>query len=234
MKSLILLTALISTSAWAGHDHEPKTSLQSQGSCVKSATADKVTVNATVSTLHKKYDNAVQESQKTYNEATKVLKALDDKLVFNSNMTVNEEHSWENNQQIFKGIRSSYQISVQTTPKLLNKVLNTLTEREIKINGVAFSLSDDVRKKLVEDCLVEAAAQAKSYASKLALGLGVELGPVQTSSFSFNQPYQPQPMYMKSMGRAEGVAHDSQMGSNELDVRVDTQVSFGILNKEAK
>jgi uncharacterized protein YggE len=231
MKLGLLVTMFLFNSlAWA-HSEAPTTNLQSQGSCVKSAVADKVEVSANVSTLHKKYDLAVQESQKTYNEVNKVLKALDDKLIVNSNMTVQEEYLWENNQQIFKGIRSSFQISVQTTPKLLNKVLNALTDKEIKINGVNFLLSDEVRQKLVHECLVEAAAQAKGYATKLAEGLGVELGPVQTSSFSFNQPHRPQPMYMKSMARGAEMVSDSQMGANELEVRVDTQVSFSILNK---
>lgn len=225
MKSLIFCLIFLSLPTFAKHSQP---TIKSQGSCTKSALADKVQVNGNIFAVNKKYALALKESQKVYNQVIKDLKELNKDLVVNSNLSIQEEYSWENNQQNLKGIRASYDLNISTNPAILNQVLNLLSEKSVKINGVNFLLSEGLKQKLIDQCMEGAATQAKSYAQKLAQSLGVELGSVQNASFNFNQPFLPRPMYMKTMAMSAEGAHDSQMGANELEVKIDTQVSFSI------
>lgn len=182
--------------------------------------------------MEKKYQDSSLSAQSKYNTLVNLVKKISDKLVVNSNLSIQEEYSYENNQQNFKGIRSTYQITINTNPKDLNSVVNTLVNQEVKVNNIVFQLEEETRKKLVQECLIIANQEAKQMAQKVAQGLEVTLGKVQNASYSVNQPsHGPHPYMMRTMAKG-AMESDSQISPNELEVRVDTQVSFNINQKE--
>jgi uncharacterized protein YggE len=221
MKKILLALLILPCLSFAEEKLTP--TLQSLGSCTKKHSADEVKVSSQISELAKDYDLSVNQAQKRYKDVSQKLKNL--KVEFNSNLSIQEEFSYENNTQVLKGIRTNIQLEILTSPELLNQVLKILNSDKVKISGLSHQLSESLKQDLTSACIIEASKVAKKQAQSLAKGLEVELDRVINTSFSSSGNNSPIVPVYRSMKMSESSV---EMENNQVDIRVEVSVTFSL------
>lgn len=235
MKKVLVFLMCLSSMAWAQDKQEPY--VQVEGECTKKDTPDIATVSFTVDEMDaKEVSKAVSKMNKKYNQLLVEIKKLElkDVTLRSDNYQVNEIKEWEKDKQVFKGYRASFSLTVETAG--LDKIALAM-EKAASLNvtqagGLNFKFSQAKEKQLLDQCLEEAASNAKSKAMQIVKGLGGELlGAKQITLVSSGwQVPPPMPrMYMKAQAMDSMEAVQVEAGKNEIQVRVS--VSFGYKDK---
>jgi hypothetical protein len=165
----------------------------------------------------------------------KAIEGLAVKEIDTSQITVNPEYEWvnENNngKQVFKGYRVSRTISIQTVG------LDNLGDFLQKASTVGITqiqppvLESSKARDTEREAMRRAALDAKDRAELLASTLGVKIGTARQIHANSNQSFSPppqQPVLMKAMSADTGNA-DMGISAGSLRYQATVTVEFGMM-----
>lgn len=209
-------------------------SVSVSGVCQRSIVPDKSSLNMVAeATNPRDLKAAVNEAVKIYESAkTQITKLkLKDLELTTSEYSINPQYDWKDNKQVFRGYQARIGLRAETSDiDRMGEVMAIAASANMKDVG-AWSLvvSPAKYKQVQQECLAEAALDARSNAEKMSAGLGVKVGPViSLSQNGAVQPPMPMPMarmLKADMAAAESVASPS-IEAGKQDISVTVQASF--------
>ncbi len=176
--------------------------------------------------------SSASEKSKKLVDAIKAL-GVDQKDIKTSSYQVNPQYSYDSGRQRIIGysISISYEIKVLDTEKV-NKILETATANGAnQAGGITFELSDETKKRLMDEARREASNEAKEKAKSLAQASGVTLGKIlSVSEFSNNSPL---PIYKTAIdstgiGGASPEVAQAQIEPGQSEVSLTVVISYEI------
>ena len=177
----ILLLAILPSLALAETAATP--SINMRGECSVSATPDRAQLAATV--LRQGHDpaRAAADTTQTYNKFRDHVAALQlPDLVLQSDgvQTAQIAETDPDGHQRITGYQGSATLMVETSAvaKLADVMRLAAQDGVDQVSPMSVFVSDDLRKRLIEDCLPKAAADARAKAASLLHGLGLAPGAV--------------------------------------------------------
>lgn len=225
---------LDSSAAWPGFGLD-KRLISSSGSVTKTYAPDEALLSFSVETLDK---SASVSQAKNAEIATKVREALKamglaDNAVKTTSYNLNEEFQWNDTTKKSEstGFRTSNTIQVKVSDlSMTGKVIDAAVKAGVnRVDSVMFSLSKDREAQVRSDLLLEAAADAKSKADKIAGGFGVKVARLYTASEGYSYvPVYNALNYAKSAGPAPEAAYDTPITAGDVKVTVNVDAQFEI------
>lgn len=230
---VFLLIGLVSSAAFAT---KADRIVMVSGDCLRNLTPDRGMMVLTADHLEKTPGVAIEKTSEMYNKLRERIKKMNlkDLELETTEMSVNEEFDWNNNQKKSRGFRSRTGLRVITSEiSKLGGLASIASELKIQeILGLQHFVSRETQKTQRESCLQEAFSNAKMKAEKLAQSSGQKLGPAfeirEDSVAGVQQPIQP--MFSGRMT----VMSDTEMSSKSAPqiesgitkISVSVQVGF--------
>jgi uncharacterized protein len=189
------------------------------------ATADNATFTVGVTQNASTAEQATNQMNQTSNEIIAQLKGLgiQEADIKTTGYNVYPNQDFRNGTNNITGYTASQNLEVKAESiDLANKALAAATESGANtVSGVNFTLDDEGTKKLEQEALKKAVADAKKNAAEIAGAAGIKLGRI----VSIRQGAQgmPVPMYKAEMAndaRGGSVPPDLQAGENTITVTV--------------
>lgn len=207
-------------------------SVSVRGNCLRSIKPNQGSLSFIAETRNKDSEQAMKEATVLFQNARAEIQKLNLKglELQTTENSVSEDHTWENNSNVFKGYRARVGLKVITTDlDRLGEISKVLAKAGIKnIGELMTEVSPEKFKEEQEACLEQAITNSKSKASKLAKAAGAKVGKVLFIEESADGSHgQPHPMVFASarMKGAESMSADS--GFAPTDVR-DQDISVNI------
>ena len=225
MKTLIFTLILSSSFSYAA-DRQVVVS----GNCLKAVLPDRGSVDFYSEATNKEAPKALSEATKAYESARDAVKKMNLKDLELSTLenSVREEHSWENNKNVFKGYKARIGLRVYTSEiSKLGEVVTKVSKSGIKnIGSFNTDISPAKLKEEQESCLAIAVENAKSKAEKLAKAAGSKVGKAIMIQEEFSEVPQARPYMMKSMNvRMESDA-SATIDTKAENLSTNVKVSF--------
>lgn len=206
------------------------------GTCFVDIIPDRGTITMTAEALSSKDAKfAVDEATRVYEAVRgKVQKMnLKDVELTTTEYTVYPEYIWEKEKQIFKGYRARIGLQVQSSE--IGKIGDVATlganEGMKNIGALQMIVSRAKQKQAVQDCLADAALDARKNAERIAGALGVKLGDVLSFTQEGAAPPPMLPMARNFKAEAMMAADAGQIAGVEpgkQTVTLNVQASFEI------
>jgi hypothetical protein len=228
---LVLMSATIYAISQSGSEKDKENTISISGYAEQKVIPDTATLNIGVVIQSETAKEATDKNAALMSTVIAELKAmgLQDKEIQTSYVSVSPVYNYDTNDtQTIKGYSASN--SVQVTTKNLEN-LSEIIDRSTAagandIGSISFSVSDDKQKKLSEELMNEAVADASSKATTLAKNLGAEITGVQTSSVSENGGSRVNAEYDTATTAKGAVSTPVQPG--ESTVSMSVQVTYYI------
>lgn len=173
--------------------------------------------------------SSASEKSKKLVDAIKSL-GVNEKDIKTTSYQVNPQYSFNGSTQRIQGymISISYQVTINDLERV-NEILETaLANGSNQASGISFELSDETKKRLIDDARKEASEEAKQKAKSLAQASGVTLGKVLSVS-EYSNSGGPVPMFTKidAAGGAE-LANEVDIQPGESELSVTVMISYEI------
>jgi uncharacterized protein YggE len=129
---------------------------------------------------------------------TKVHKQLKDELIANGikkntiktdDLNVGEKTKWTREGRISDGFQGSVSVRIEMeySPKMLNKIINTLKDNSFNFGyNVNFGLSEEQKLQTLENAIESAISDAERKAEIIAKKLNVKLSEIQEVNFGYS------------------------------------------------
>lgn len=230
MRAFIIF--LLVTAAWGSLADESK-GVQVTGECEKEVEPDRVFVMFALEELADSVQKSTEKANERYNQLVSAVKKmkLKDARLSTSEYSTSPVREYENNKYVFKGYRTRIGLKVATSEMdRAGKILQAGGELgQESIHGPNPFVSVQKSKKVYEECLKEASANATSKAMLLAKSLNVKLGKAFRVEEEGQRDYGPAPMPYKVMAKSVQGAHEApQIEYGKEVIKVKLMVSFGI------
>lgn len=193
------------------------------GECSLNVTADRGSLTVTIDHLNKEVKPATQKTAEVYSQFKKEVEAMNLKNLElkTSEYQVYEQKDWENNKHVSKGFRARMGLNVSTEDiARLGDIMNVAGKLGITdVGNLNTYASEGKLKGLENQCLKDAALDAKKKAETLASALGAKIKEVVTINTSevnlpMPRPFQQQMMH-KSMRTMEAASSAEVEGGKE-------------------
>jgi uncharacterized protein YggE len=181
-KSLFIAAMLLAaTPVQAKNDDVFVRQISVSGNCYKEMIPDRGGINLVADiTNTKDLKAAVDSATKIYESVKAKVNALKlkDLELTTSEYSVMPINEWENNKQIFKGYRARIGLMVQTseTGRLGEVTAIGAAEGVRDVGALQLFVSRAASKQAMQDCLSDAAIDARKNAERIAAALNVKLG----------------------------------------------------------
>lgn len=236
-KSLFIAAMLLAaTPVQAKNDDVFVRQISVSGNCYKEMIPDRGGINLVADiTNTKDLKAAVDSATKIYESVKAKVNALKlkDLELTTSEYSVMPINEWENNKQIFKGYRARIGLMVQTseTGRLGEVTAIGAAEGVRDVGALQLFVSRAASKQAMQDCLSDAAIDARKNAERIAAALNVKLGDVLTFTQEGAAPPPMVPMVRNMMKAEAAMASDAsgpgiEAGKQTLNLNV--QASFEV------
>ena len=204
------------------------------GTCHRELVPDKAQLNMVAQAINSRdLKSAVNEAVKSY-EATRAqlqkLKLKDAEMT-TSEYNVQPVYDWANNKQTLRGYQARIGLRFESSDiDRMGDVMAVAAENNMKDVGQwQLIISPAKYKQAAQECLAEAALDARANAEKMAGALGAKLGPIL--SLSQQGAYQPPVYPMARMMKAEAMSTDvasPSIDAGKQEISISINASFGI------
>lgn len=204
--------------------------VSAEGKAVATPDIAKVSVGITQQgeTLKRTQESANKKSQSLVSSLKSL--GVDEKDIKTTSYNVYPQYDYQENGRI-----SGYQVSVsyEVTVKDIDKandVLSAVTEAGGNlVGGVAFDVSDDVKKEKMNEAREKASNAAKEKAKGLAKAAGITLGKIINVSESQGFDYgRPMPMMEKAIDISGGAPTQAEITPGETEIAVTVTLSYEV------
>jgi uncharacterized protein YggE len=208
------------------------------GLASKSVRPDKVTLAFSVETEDAKISNAIKKNAMNVSNVIEVLKSLgiSDEQMSTSRYSVNPvysqdqvgditcSHYYPPREECLIGYRATYILTISMDAGTdIGRVIDAVAESDvIRITGIGYSLSEELRKSVREELMSKAVEDAKNNAEKLLIPLGESVGKVKNIRHSYYyEPFHLTPNFAPVYaGQATQIYLESQQ------INVSVEVTF--------
>jgi uncharacterized protein len=168
---------------------------------------DKVVLTLTVENEDAKISDAIKNNATSVSKVIEVLKSLgiNDEHIATSQYSVNPVYSLERvgdiecshytppRKECLVGYRATYVLTItMDSDANIGKVVDAVSEAGVtSITGIGFTLSEELRKSVMDELIKDAVEDAKSKAEKLLMPLGESIGKVKSMRYysDYYYPY---------------------------------------------
>jgi uncharacterized protein YggE len=176
------LIIFIGLSASAASADDKVSGISATGTCVRKISVDRASISLANTSLQPSPGRAMQEATREHEKLRAALKNLNlPGAVFETDdVQVREDREWVGKKMVSRGYLARIGISVETSDiAKIGDVIAVAGKHSVKdIGELTTFVSKEKYKAEYEDCLENAARNAKDKAQKLAKGAGVKIGKV--------------------------------------------------------
>ncbi|AFV23376.1 outer membrane protein [Methanolobus psychrophilus R15] len=226
---LVLMSVAIYAVSQNASEKDPANTISMNGYAEQKVVPDTATLSIGVVVQNSTAKGAADENAALMSAVIRELKALglQDKEIQTSYVSVYPEYNYDG-KPVIVGYSASNNVQITTTnlDKLGDIIDRSTAAGANQIGSISFSVSNDMQKKLREELVNAAVADAASKADMLAGSLGVEITGVQTSSISENGA--PRMYYAMIEEAKDSGAGSTPIQPGESTVSMSVQVTYYI------
>ncbi len=227
---LVVMSLTIYAISQAGSEEDSMNTISMSGYAEQKVVPDTATISIGVVVQGGTSEEATSENAAIMSAVMEELKAigLEDREIQTSYVSVYPIYNYEKERTI-TGYSASNNVQVTTSDldKLSGIIDRSAAAGANEIGSISFSVSDEMQKKIREDLMEEAVADAESKADVLASSLGVEITGVKTSSInegSNSRVYYEMPEESMAAG---GASTPIEPGESEVSISVHVTYYIG-------
>jgi uncharacterized protein YggE len=197
---------------------------------------DKVVLTLTVENEDAKISDAIKNNATSVSKVIEVLKSLgiNDEQITTSQYSVNPVYSLERvgdiecshyappRKECLVGYRATYVLTItMDSDANIGKVVDAVSEAGVtSITGIGFTLSEELRKSVMDELIKDAVEDAKSKAEKLLMPLGESIGKVKSMRYysDYYYPYFSAPRFTPLYA---GLATPIYVETEQINVSVE-------------